>query len=112
MEKVELEKAFIAVVREYERVIYKVCSFYVSDGFPLADLYQEVVCNLWVAFPKFRNESSISTRKRHQYVDIPYSPEYLHYRCAEGHTATQKYCPGGDAGRITPCTRKHGRQYP
>jgi RNA polymerase sigma-70 factor (ECF subfamily) len=61
MEKVELEKAFIAVVRQYERVIYKVCSFYVSDGFPLADLYQEVVCNLWVAFPKFRNESAMST---------------------------------------------------
>ena len=60
-EKVEMEKAFIAVVRQYERVIYKVCSFYVSDGFPLADLYQEVVCSLWVAFPKFRNESAIST---------------------------------------------------
>jgi len=42
-EKVDMEKAFIAIVRQYERVIYKVCSFYVSDGFPLADLYQEVV---------------------------------------------------------------------
>ena len=61
MEKVELEKAFIAMVREYERVIYKVCSFYVSDEFPIADLYQDVVCNLWVAFPKFRNECAIST---------------------------------------------------
>ena len=61
MEKVELEKAFIAIVRQYERVIYKVCSFYVSDEFPIADLYQDVVCNLWVAFPKFRNESAIST---------------------------------------------------
>ena len=61
MDRIESEKAFIAIVREYERVIYKVCSFYVSDGFPLADLYQEVVCNLWVAFPKFRNESAIST---------------------------------------------------
>jgi len=27
MEKVELEKAFIEMVRQYERVIYKVCSF-------------------------------------------------------------------------------------
>ena len=43
MEKVDLEKAFIAMVRQYERVIYKVCSFYVSDVFPMADLYQEVV---------------------------------------------------------------------
>ena len=56
-----MERAFVAIVRQYERVIYKVCSFYVSDGFTLADLYQEVVCSLWVAFPKFRNESAIST---------------------------------------------------
>ena len=61
MEIVEMEKAFIAIVRQYERVIYKVCSFYASDEFPLADLYQEVVCSLWLAFPKFRNESALST---------------------------------------------------
>ena len=61
MEKVEMEKAFVAIVRQYERVIYKVCSFYVSNEFPIVDLYQEVVCNLWVAFPRFRNESAIST---------------------------------------------------
>ena len=61
MEKSEIEKAFIAVVRQYERVIYKVCSFYTSNEFPMADLYQEVVCSLWTAFPKFRNESAYST---------------------------------------------------
>ena len=61
MEKVDMEKAFVSIVHQYERVIYKVCSFYISDSFPMADLYQEVVCNLWIAFPKFRNESAIST---------------------------------------------------
>jgi RNA polymerase sigma-70 factor (ECF subfamily) len=61
MEIVELEKAFIAMIRQYERIIYKVCSFYVSDGLPMADLYQEVMCSLWLAFPKFRNESVIGT---------------------------------------------------
>ena len=61
MEKSEMEKVFIAMLRQYERVIYKVCSFYVSDEFPMADLYQEVVCNLWISFPKFRNESAVST---------------------------------------------------
>ena len=61
MEKVDMEKAFIAIVRQYERVIYKVCSFYTSDEFPIVDLYQEVVCSLWMAFPKFRNESAVST---------------------------------------------------
>lgn len=55
------EQEFVNIIRENERIIYKVCSFYRSDEFPLADLYQEVVYNLWVGLPKFRNECSIST---------------------------------------------------
>ena len=57
----QLEKTFIELVQQNERLIYKVCSFYVSDEFPMTDLYQEVVYNLWRSFPKFRNESSLST---------------------------------------------------
>jgi RNA polymerase sigma factor, sigma-70 family len=61
MGKVELEKIFIEIIQQHERVIYKVCSFYTSSGLPMADLYQEVVCNLWSGFSKFREESSVST---------------------------------------------------
>jgi RNA polymerase sigma-70 factor (ECF subfamily) len=57
----ELENDFIRMVRENEKIIYKVCSFYVSENFPMEDLYQETVSNLWKAYPKFRNESSYST---------------------------------------------------
>ncbi|MDR1202467.1 MAG: sigma-70 family RNA polymerase sigma factor [Tannerellaceae bacterium] len=57
----EIEKAFLEMIRENERLIYKVCSFYTSDEYPLADLYQEVVCNLWTGYPKFRNGCSFST---------------------------------------------------
>lgn len=56
-----VEKEFIKIIQEYERVIYKVCSIYVSELLPMADLHQEVVHNLWVGYPKFRNESSVST---------------------------------------------------
>jgi RNA polymerase sigma-70 factor (ECF subfamily) len=56
-----IEKEFIELIRKNEHLIYKVCSMYISDEFPLADLYQEVVYNLWKSFPKFRNESSEST---------------------------------------------------
>ena len=55
------EKAFIDLIRQNEHLIYKVCSMYISNEFPLADLYQEVVYNLWKSFPKFRNECSEST---------------------------------------------------
>lgn len=61
MNKSELEKQFIKMIKQNERVIYKVCSFYASDDEPLNDLYQDVVCNLWVAYPKFRGECNIST---------------------------------------------------
>jgi RNA polymerase sigma-70 factor (ECF subfamily) len=56
-----LEREFIRMIRENERIIYKICSFYASELSPIEDHYQEVVLNLWKAYPKFRNESRIST---------------------------------------------------
>jgi RNA polymerase sigma-70 factor (ECF subfamily) len=56
-----LEQGFISLVKQYERVIYNVCMFYVSETSPLEDLYQEIVLNLWKAYPNFRNESQTST---------------------------------------------------
>ncbi|MDU1904484.1 MAG: sigma-70 family RNA polymerase sigma factor [Dysgonomonas sp.] len=61
MNDLEQEKIFVDMIHKYERVIYKVCSFYVSDEYPMGDLYQEVVYNLWKGYPKFRNECSEST---------------------------------------------------
>lgn len=55
------EREFLSVVREYERVIYKVCYLYTTKNAPLSDLYQEVIINLWKAYPKFRQECKIST---------------------------------------------------
>ncbi len=55
------EEEFVALVRTNERIIYKVCSFYVSSKVPAEDLYQEVVANLWRGYPGFRGESASST---------------------------------------------------
>lgn len=57
----KLEQEFMSVIREYERVIYKVCYLYTTPHATLNDLYQDVVLNLWKAFPKFRQECKIST---------------------------------------------------
>ena len=51
----------MSVIREYERVIYKVCYLYTTPNATLSDLYQEVVLNIWKAFPKFRKECKVST---------------------------------------------------
>jgi RNA polymerase sigma-70 factor (ECF subfamily) len=56
----ETEK-FMLTVRSNERIIYKICTFYVSTEYLLNDLYQEVICNLWKAWPRFRNECVTST---------------------------------------------------
>ena len=61
MNHLETEKAFIELIQQNERLIYKVCSVYTSEALPIADLFQEVVCNLWKGYSKFRNECSIST---------------------------------------------------
>lgn len=61
MNDIDLERAFVEMIHRYERVIYKVCSFYVSEEYPLADLYQETVYNLWKGYTKFRGDSSEST---------------------------------------------------
>jgi len=55
------DKEFINLIEQHTKVIYKACSLYYSLESPLEDLYQEVVYNLWRAFPKFRNEASYST---------------------------------------------------
>lgn len=69
------EKEFIALVEEYKQVIYKVCYVYASDADHLNDLYQEVVINLWKAYPRFRGECKSSTwvyrRSEHLHLLFP-----------------------------------------
>lgn len=57
----EPEDSFTEMIARYEKVIYKVCSVYAGERSPLEDLYQEAVCNLWRAYPRFWGESSPST---------------------------------------------------
>ena len=47
-------KEFLSVIKEYERFSYKVCYLYTTRNATSADLYQEVILNLWKAYPKFR----------------------------------------------------------
>lgn len=61
MDVQQQEKDFIALVENYKQVIYKVCYIYATDPDNLNDLYQEVVINLWKAFPRFRGECKVST---------------------------------------------------
>lgn len=47
------EKDFLLLIESHKRVIYKVCYMYATDKEQLDDLYQEIVMNLWRAYPSF-----------------------------------------------------------
>lgn len=56
-----IEEEFLRIVKQHERIIYKVCYLYTSKTASLGDLYQECLLNIWKAFPKFRHECKVST---------------------------------------------------
>lgn len=61
MKRMNPDDEFVKLVQDNEKIIYKVCSVYVTDEYSMADLYQDVVYNLWKSFQGFRGECAIST---------------------------------------------------
>lgn len=57
----DLETAFARQVKEHELLLYKVCRTYACNGADRDDLYQEIVLQLWHAYPHFRGEARFST---------------------------------------------------
>lgn len=97
MGKHELEEAFIAMIRRYERTIYKVCVCYTSLEWPLADLYQESVCRFVGRFPE------IQAGVFALHLGVPGDPQYLSYRRTQEHPAaaerTARFQSCGGFGR-------------
>lgn len=56
-----MEKSFLKIVDEHQGIIYKVCKMYRDSREDQEDLFQEIVLQLWKSFPKFREESKVST---------------------------------------------------
>jgi len=57
----EKEKQFNELVREQKKNIYTVCYMFSGDQEEVADLFQEVLINLWQGIDRFRHESKTST---------------------------------------------------
>lgn len=55
------EKEFARIVKEHKRRIYTVCYMFSKDADQVAELFQEILINMWKGFSSFRGESSIST---------------------------------------------------
>ena len=56
-----LELDFARIVREHKGTIYTVCYMFSKDEEEVADLFQDILVNLWKGFAKFRGESSMRT---------------------------------------------------
>ncbi|GAB3342562.1 RNA polymerase sigma factor [Larkinella ripae] len=56
-----MEKEFVSLLNQHPGILYKVCSLYCKDSEDRNDLFQEIVLQLWKAYPAFKNESSVPT---------------------------------------------------
>lgn len=57
----EMEYEFALAVREHKSTIYTVCYMFSNNTEEVADLFQEILINLWKGFTKFRGESNLRT---------------------------------------------------
>jgi len=57
----KLQTDFIELIEENKKLIYKISHMYCDKVVDKKDLFQEIIYNLWVSYPKFENKSKIST---------------------------------------------------
>ena len=56
-----MEKEFLALIHDYQNIIYKICRLYRDNKEDQEDLFQEIVYQLWKSYPGFKRESKVSS---------------------------------------------------
>lgn len=56
-----MEQEFTRLLNSHPGLLYKVCRLYAPAGPDRQDLWQEIVLQLWRAYPQFRGEARAST---------------------------------------------------
>lgn len=56
-----MEKEFLEVIHDYQKIIYKICRVYRDSREDQEDLFQEIVYQLWKSYPGFKRESKVSS---------------------------------------------------
>ena len=57
----EQEASFLKAIDDHQGIIHKICRYYCKIRADKEDLYQEIVYQLWDAYPSFTGDSKIST---------------------------------------------------
>jgi len=93
----DLEREFERMVRDNRSTIYTVCYMFSHDQDEVADLFQEVLINLWKSMPTFQGHSDIRTwiyrvslnvcismdRKKKRHPTVPLTMDINPYEEAE-----------------------------
>jgi len=61
MDNPKLQTEFIDLIENNKKLIYKVSHLYCDNTIDKKDLFQDIISNLWIAYPGFQNKSKIST---------------------------------------------------
>ena len=61
MDNDKLQADFIELIEENKKLIYKISYLYCDNIIDKKDLFQDIITNLWIAYPNFQNHSKIST---------------------------------------------------
>ena len=61
MDNDNLQTDFIEIIEDHKKLIYKVSHMYCDKADDIKDLFQDIISNLWIAYPNFQNKSKIST---------------------------------------------------
>lgn len=56
-----IQQHFLETLRQHTGILHKVCRVYCHTAEDRQDMFQEMVAQVWKAFPGFRNEAKIST---------------------------------------------------
>ena len=57
----KITNTFLELVEQNKKLIYKVSHMYCDSPADLKDIFQEIVANLWKAYPNFNGRSKLST---------------------------------------------------
>jgi RNA polymerase sigma factor (sigma-70 family) len=55
------EIQFLALIKEHQGIIYKICRLYRESKEDREDLFQEIIFQLWKSLPGFKGDAKIST---------------------------------------------------
>jgi RNA polymerase sigma factor (sigma-70 family) len=55
------EESFLSLLNEHQALIHRIARAYADSGADRQDLFQDIVCQLWRAYPAFRRESGVVT---------------------------------------------------